>query len=214
MDIKPGAKSRVSPLIALAAVAISGGMFVSRAGAVILNPGQSAAPTGSGTFSGTIIDNETGPLNSGTFIASLHSEVYQQSNGWLDFVYQLTNVVPGGDSIETLSISSYNDLFLDVDDSLVAGGVAPSQMSRSVEDVASDDTLNFTFDSGLAPGSTSDLLVVQTHATSFYEGTASAIDTLPANVQAPVPVPEPATAAIAGFTLCTLGLRRRKAVGK
>jgi hypothetical protein len=207
MDIKTGMESGVLRFIALMAVAVLGGMFASRAGAVILNPGQSSAPTGAGTFSGTVIDNETQTFTGGSFLATLHSQVYQQTNGYLDFVYQLTDVA--GDSINTLSISSYNDLYLNVDDSLVAGGVAPNQMSRTPLDIASDDTLNFTFSSGLAPGSYSDLLVVQTTATSFYEGSASAIDTIPSNVQAPVPVPEPATAAIAGFALCALGARRR-----
>ena len=214
MDIQTGAKSKVSRLIAVLAVAISGGIFASRAGAVIITPGTSVVPNGSGVFSGTIVDNETSTLNSGTFIGSLHSVVYQQSNGWLDFVYQFSNTVVGGDSIETLSLSSYNGLTLNADYQAVTNGVAPNKIDRTPFTTASDDTLNYIFNAGVAPGSMSDLLVVQTTATSFYEGSASAIDTLPANVPAPMPVPEPATAAIAGFAMCALGMRRRNAAGK
>jgi hypothetical protein len=193
MHDQSGAKYSVSRLMAVLSFVFGGVLAGSRAGAVIIAPGQSFPTTGAGTFSGTIVDDETSPFtNAVTFLGSLHSQVYQESNGWLDFVYQFSNNPNSVDPITTYTVSSYNDLFADADNKHVAGDVSPNQVERSPLDTSSDDIISFLF-SGVQPGQTSDLLVVKTHATSFVEGSASFLDSVPANVAAPVPVPEPAT---------------------
>jgi hypothetical protein len=187
------------------------GLAVLPAHAAVLTPGQTAATDGLATFSGTAIHTETDPFSSGTFVGSLTSTVYQQSNGDLDFVYQFTNNnIPDADPIVAFTVSGYNYLFANADDQTVASDVSPYQVSRNpVDGSGLNDTINFNFPNAtpVNPGQTSDLLVIDTTATNWYEGSASLQDSLTANVQAPAPVPEPATAAI--LTTGILGLLYR-----
>jgi hypothetical protein len=210
-------RSCIPTLIAAVAMMASGVLFLPRAGAAIINPGQSAPTTGTATFSGTVVDNETHPFNSGTFAGSLTSIVYQESNGWLDFVYQFTNSnISGADGISKFSGSGYNYLFANADDQTVAGDVSPTTVDRNpVTSNGLNDTINFNFSAAaVLPGQSSDLLVVKTHATSFYEGSASLLDSLPANVQAPMPVPEPATLGLLSLGLVGLLARPGRRTGK
>jgi hypothetical protein len=191
-------------LIALGAVMAIGSLFLPRAGAAIIAPGGSAPTTGGATFSGTAIHTETDPFNSGTFAGNLTSTVYQESNGWLDFVYQFSNSnLSGADGITTFTGAGFNYLFANADDQTVAGDVSPTTVERDpATSNGLNDTIRFLFSPGVVlPGQTSDLLVVKTHAMNWYEGSASLIDSIPANVQAPMPVPEPAT-----LGLLTVGL--------
>lgn len=203
MNKNADARSKLPRVITVMGIAVVGGIFASRAGAVIINPGQTLTPAGNGAYSGTLIDDETHTI-AASFLATVHSQVYQQSNGWLDFVYQFTNTAAGGDGIETIALGSFNDLFTNADYQVgtgdtapsVPGDVAPTQVQRSPLTTSSADTINFYFPNYVEPGMTSDLLVIQTHATSFYEGNVSLLDSVGGNAQAPVPVPEPATAAL------------------
>jgi hypothetical protein len=198
--------------VAMMALVVSSGLLIPQARAAVLDPGQSAPTDHAATFSGTAIHTETDPFNSGTFIGSLTSTVYQQSNGWLDFVYQFSNTVPGGQGITEFTVSGYNYLFANADDQTDGADPSPNQVSRNpVSGGGVNDTINFDFPvaTPVVPGQTSDLLVVDTTATNWYEGSASLIDSATANVQAPAPVPEPATAALAGLSLFALGARRR-----
>jgi hypothetical protein len=202
MQIQNARKVSLPKVIAFAAVTAIGCLFLpqsslSRAGAAVINPGNTAPTTGTATFSGTIIDDETHAFNSGTFAGSLHSQVYQESSGSLDFVYQFSNSnIPGADGIKQFAGAGYNYLFANADDQTVAGDVSPFQVDRNpATSNGLNDTINFFFPAAapVLPGQSSDLLVVKTTATNFYEGTASLIDSLTANAQAPMPVPEPAT---------------------
>jgi hypothetical protein len=138
--------------------------------------------------------------------------VYREPDNYLDFVYQFTNDnIPNADSITTLSLSSFNYLWANADDKPVAGDVAPDTVSRTPVS-SGDDTISFLFTTtGVAPGQTTDQLVVQTHATSFYEGNASFLDTFGVSVQAPVPVPEPVSLSLLATGAVALLIRRRRA---
>jgi len=217
-------KSDFGRFIALSAVMALGGLFLPRAGAAVINPGQSAPTTGGATFSGALIHTETNPfLAPGSFNGTLTSNVYRESNGWLDFTYQFSsstaNPPNNTDGITTFTGAGFNYLFANADDQTVAGDVSPNTVQRDpATSNGLNDTIRFLFFPGgspVLPGQSSDLLVVKTHATSFYEGTASLIDSTTANVQAPMPVPEPATVAVLTMGLAGLMLRPgRKNAGR
>jgi len=192
--------STMSRLSATAGLFCCGLLWMSPVRGAIINPGQSAPTDGLATFSGTVIHTETDPFNSGTFLGSLTSTVYQQSNGNLVFVYQFSNAnIQGADGITAFTVAGYNYLSANADDQTVGGDVSPNEVSRNPASGGGvNDTINFLFPAAapVLPGQTSDLLVVDTNATNWYEGSASLIGSLPANVQAPAPVPEPATMAV------------------
>ncbi len=180
-----------------------------------LNPGgaitasASGAPVG-GTVLGSITDPYSSGIMSGTLTSTVISGDTSNPYGGLDFVYQFT-VAPGStDTASQLTVSSFAGLLTDVSYNPASGTIAPTLFSRS----SAGDVLRFSFFTpDVAAGQTTDLLVVQTSATSFTQGIAAIIDGQATDVGSLVPmvVPEPGTTAllVAGLGGMALALRRK-----
>ena len=188
--------------------------------AVIINPSQSLSPVGSGAFTGSLA-NDTGSesfsgtdiFNNVVFFGLIDSRVYVDSGtGKLDFTYQFSNNANSPDSIEQMTVGGYAGLITDADYVPATGAAIPSLVTRS----SSGDLIGFSFpgSSAVLQGQTTDLLVIKTNASNYTLGNAAIQDGGNGNVSVFVPapaVPEPATAAIAGFALCAFAVRRRRA---
>jgi hypothetical protein len=198
--------------------------------AVVITPGQtSVTPAGAITYSygdPMLLIEDTGPVSfTGDYVYTNDpsSPNYGEYafTGTLDTQYQFTNINSSdpnddGDPINHFSISSFAKFLTDAD--YVAGsGTADNYVSTVGRNSQNNgDTVDFDFSgnpatSPVEPGSTSVQLVVDTNASAWYMGEASIQGGGNVSLAAPAPVPEPATAAIAGIALCALGMRRRNA---
>jgi len=137
-----------------------------------------------------------------------------------DFVYQLTNSGGSTDPIDELALSSFAGFTTGVDylSNTGTGDLAPASAMSSAAPAGKTIGFNFPVPGTVAPGSTTDYVIVQTTATSIpMQGTASVIDGGSGSTGAEAPVatvvftvPEPATfgvlAVVGGMIL---GRRRR-----
>jgi hypothetical protein len=137
-----------------------------------------------------------------------------------DFVYQLSNGANSTDSIDELALSSFAGFTTGVDylSNTGTGDLAPATATSSAAPAGKTIGFNFPVPGTIAPGSTTDYVIVQTNATSVpMQGTASVIDGGSGSTGAEAPVatvvftvPEPATfgvlAVVGGMIL---GRRRR-----
>jgi hypothetical protein len=216
----------------MAVVITPGQTSVTPAGAITYSYGDPMLlieDTGPVSFTGDYVyTNDPSSPNYGeyAFTGTLDTQVYYDpynlvTGGGLDFVYQFTNINSSdpnddGDPINHFSISSFAKFLTDAD--YVAGsGTADNYVSTVGRNSQNNgDTVDFDFSgnpatSPVEPGSTSVQLVVDTNASAWYMGEASIQGGGNVSLAAPAPVPEPATAAIAGIALCALGMRRRNA---
>jgi len=173
-------------------------------------------PTGPQVFSESSSYGTANWVNVGGAIlqGTLNSWVYQDtpSSSTLDFVYQLINT-GSGDSFKELTLSRFSTFMTNVGYKQTAA-TDPTAVDRNGTNVID---WFFANASGIAPGQSSDLLVIQTDATNYHIGTGSIIDggTAVAQVQVPFAgngVPEPGSVSLiivaAGLAL---GRRRRHA---
>jgi hypothetical protein len=201
-----------------AAIATMALTFAQTAFGVIINPGQTLPTTG-GTSVGGALLLDTTPVpfvgkdihSNIVFTGSIDSKVYADTQG-LDFVYQFSNDQSSPDAILHLAASSFSGYITDADYIPGTGATAPSTVSRDA--AAGGDTVDFNFalPNLVLPGTTSDVLVIKTNATSFALGNVSLQDGGNATLvaPAPVPVPEPAAMALLGMGICGLASRRRR----
>jgi len=170
-------------------------------------------PTGPQVFySGMVPLNDIGgnPLT-----GYVQSWVYDDtaSSTTLDFVYQLTNTGAAGvDSFKELTLSPFGTFTTNVGYEQTAA-VDPSGVDRNGNNVID---WYFAGASGVAPGTSSDLLVVQTNAMNYHMGSAEVIDGGTANATVNVPfagnvVPEPASVSLIVIASGMLLGRRRRA---
>jgi len=199
------------------------GCFGASVQAVVIMPGQTLNTNGEAAPAfGAPLDNTgevpfeaTDIFNNEVFAGDLDTTVYADpTTGDLDFVYQFSNTFDG-DSILHFSASSFAGFTTDADYVTGTGtdpADAPTSVTRNPDTGGS--TLDYSFPSGVAYGTDSAELIVKTNApiSAFTQsGTASFQDGGSVSITAPGTVPEPTTAAIAGFALVSLGLRRRAA---
>jgi hypothetical protein len=191
--------------------------------AVIILPGQTLNTTGEAApaFGAPLDVEDNVPFladdffGDEAFAGDLNTSVYADpTTGDLDFVYQFTNTFLSGDPILHLSVSSFAGWSTDAD-YLTGTGTGPDDVPTSVTRNPDNGgaTLDFSFPSGVTPGTESAEVIVKTSApVAFFDddGTAALQDGGNISVTAPATVPEPATAAIAAFALSALCIRRRK----
>jgi hypothetical protein len=168
-------------------------------------------PTGPQIFaSGPIALTDVGGL---PLTGTVSSWVYDDtpSTNTLDFVYQVSNTGPAtADAFKELTLSRFSTFMTNV--GYQQTGVDPSSADRNGTNI-----IDWHFDVvGVGPGTSSDLLVVQTDATNYHIGSASVIDggTAQATVQVPFAgntVPEPASVSLIMLASGMMLGRRRRA---
>jgi hypothetical protein len=149
----------------------TGGTIV---GSLVNQPFSSPAGTGhfSGLLSTTVIkDDPSNPYaNIGDPDPTHHG---------LTFVYQVSNDPTSATSLERMTDIDFSGFATDVSYVPAGGLVAPSRVDRST---GLGTTVGWDFDGApvglgkISPGSTTDLLVIQTNASQFLPTTANLID--------------------------------------
>ena len=142
------------------------------------------------------------------------------TGGCLDFVYQVTNtsdvtgLTPG--VMERITASNFGNYITDVGYQPVTGDVAPLTVDRSISGTAGPVIgWNFPGVGEITGGQTTDLLIVETNAIYYANGTISAQNGTTGDGVAFEPsVPEPMSMSLLGGGLALLGLARIRRAAK
>lgn len=216
--------------LALTALLVSGPS--SQAAPSLLTPGGPAmgvvlVPTG--TAPGTLLASLTSPFSftttAGTTSGSILSAVYLNSNGFLDFYYQVQNSANSTTALSREANEAFGSFatfaaFRTDGGSLgtiFSNGVAADAPVSADRD-SSGAVVGFNFvptppGTKIPPGVTTPVMIIGTNATAFTAGNAQVVDGGSATVAAFQPaaasVPEPATFALLGFgVLGLVGVRK------
>jgi hypothetical protein len=196
-------------------------------GTVAFNPtvlpevGEAAYPGGSEAPLYSVTTNFYDTSNPSLIIGTLTSQIFLDASNNYEYVYQVNNGSnaaglpnpPFPDSFDSLTISKIASTVLtSVGYNNPGGDTDPTNANRDV-----NNNLNWNFSTyGLiAPGQSSDYLIVDTNTQNYRTGSASVIDDVTAEAMTQVPiympgVPEPASVGLlvlAGGMV--LGRRRR-----
>jgi hypothetical protein len=176
---------------------------------------ETALPAGSFFFGPeTLAITGVNALGQTRFTGNLTFAVYRESaTGFLDFLYQYQNNASSRDAVQHVSTTDFSLPF--TTDVRTITATAPTGFTLGTT-VAADATrstgtggvvsFDFPTPNSVAPGTTSEILVIDTNATNIVPGTTNIINGAIATVitQAPRNSPEPATLTLFGGGL--LGL--------
>jgi hypothetical protein len=192
--------------------------------AVPLAPGDTVFPDVLVGDPGTLLDSVLVPFTAATYDGEVRAAVYENAGGTLDFYYQVSNLGGGVGQIARVTnflFSGFDtEVFFRTDGGSVGAGFVdgtkpPATADRNI--LGPGDVVGFSFnppDTGkVAPGETSNVLVVRTNATDFELGTTSVINGGTVDVETFQPVtaaiPEPLSVFLIGGTLVGLASLRR-----
>jgi hypothetical protein len=189
-------------------------------------PGNALPGNATGMAPGTLIaasvldEHWSFSTTAGTTSGSLITAVYREASGTLDFYYQVVNDATSATSIGRESNTNFDSFLTSVgfrtDGSTLAGtgfvdGTKPPDLADRANGV-----IGFVYSLNvadkIAPGQSSNVLIISTNATTYVPGNAELLDGGSVTVAAWQPgssVPEPATMALLGGGLLALaGIRR------
>jgi hypothetical protein len=187
--------------------------MASLASATVLTPGSAGAPDPFSNAGWTLLAT-TGSqaLSSGTFTANATASVYSDSGntfcaGCLDFVYMISRT-GGNDPIERITAGSFAGFLVDAGVVTSSPGFTPVSVDRS----ANGSVIGFNYQNAanLTGTDSTQLLVIQTDATSYMAGLLSVQDQLAANGVGfqPASTPEPISMSLLGGGLALIGFGR------
>jgi hypothetical protein len=196
------------------------------AGTVLTSPGGTVFPglIATGTPAGTLLASLVAPYSffttAGTTSGTLTSAVYRNSSGTLDFYYAVANSANSATSIARETDTNFAGFLTwlgfrtDAVGPFGVGTVAPVTGDNNVTGTVTGFSFNPPDSNKIAPGQTSDILVISTNATLWIAGNAAVIDGGTQTVAAfqPTSIPEPGTMLLLGGGLLALaGIRRKRA---
>jgi hypothetical protein len=218
-------KSRgCSVLAALFAAALAQATILPPTGSPPVAPSAFGTPVTGPFLADTGIRNyqATNSLGQTTISGEYRALVYSDPGntfcaGCLDFFVTVSSNTTSLDDIERITLASFRGFLTDVGYSVgpgsIAGGVLPATVDRST--TGSVIGFNFAVPNAVVPGQETQVLEIQTNATSFMRGTLQIIDGSVATVAAfdPCLVPEPGSISmtlLGGLLLGIVLMRRRR----
>ena len=183
-------------------------------------PGE-ADPSGFTAVTAPLVGSFSGP---GSITGAVLSRVWfgDASNpyGGLTFSYAIQNNAASADAIARLELSGFGGLLVDASyqTPVPTGLVIPVFADRRITGTGpgEGDVVRFAFTAGdggptgVPPGQSSALLVLQTNATEFHASIAAQLNDGAASALVYIPIPEPTTLGLISLA-SLLMLRRRRA---